>query len=130
MLLIVWLKVLRSYKRRDELFPYRLRIEHVRYLLHIIEADKSIREVTFYQKIPIENTVIANILQLLASHLIQAKLLQKQVGPLHPITSHKSDDGRAFVTVKRSAVDETLICYLSVGLKNTNKLNFKNTFKT
>lgn len=117
MLSIVWLKTLRSYKRREELFPYLLRIEYGRYLLHIIEADKSIREFPFYQKIPIENTVIDNILQLFASHLILVKLLQKQVGQLHPITSHKADDGRTFVTVKRSAVDETLICYLSVGLK-------------
>lgn len=114
-LLVAWLKKFRSYQGPEAALAPHLRIEYARYLLTIIEADKSIRQFPFNQLPPTENTQLKSLLQSLADHLIQQNLLQHQVGPLHPIISHKSDDGRAIVAVKRSAAHGTLLCYLSVS---------------
>lgn len=113
--LIVWLKTLRSYQAKEVICAEQLRIEYARYLLNLIEADKSIKRFPFNQKSPPENTQLKSLLQLLADHLIQLNMLQNQVGPLYPIISRKSEDGRAIIAVKRSPEDETLLCYLSVS---------------
>lgn len=114
-LLVAWLKKLRSCMAPEISLTPQLRIEYARYLLVALEADKSMKRFPFNELPPRENAKLKGLLPCLADYMIQKRILCNEVGPLHPIISHKSDDGRAIVAVERSAADGTLLCYLSVS---------------